>query len=364
MRSALMFSVLGSGLLLLHPAFGQYMPVLVSGHVRLDDGRVPGEMVVIESVCRGVVRTEAHTDSKGGFTFTMGGGVNSLSDRTADASTRTSGLIPQKSQAIDSSRAAEWQECKLRGSLLGYRSDEIRVSTGEARDSSDVGTIVLHRLGVVEGRVVSATTLAAPKNASKAFENARKALAEGKVEDARKDLELATQVYPSYAIAWTALGGLDVRQKRSDEARIAFQKAIQADSKFLDPYLHLAVLQSDSKDWKGVAETTSKIIQLDPFDYPNIFFMNALANYANNDLEPAEKSAREAERLDVKKQYPRIFQILSLILAKRGQYAEGASQMRQYLEAAPQAPDADASRAQLAQFEALAAAAPVQAPPR
>ena len=37
-------------------------------------------------------------------------------------------------------------------------------------DSPDVGTIFLHRLGNVEGRIVSAISLAAPKDARKAFE--------------------------------------------------------------------------------------------------------------------------------------------------------------------------------------------------
>jgi hypothetical protein len=345
-------------------------PIMLYGSVLLDDGAAPGEMVVIESVCNRAVRSEAYTDSKGGFSFELGGDRNLAFDDIGDSAQNGSRLPGASSQqsvsggSIPGSAAMRLQNCELRARLPGYRSEEINVFAQGSFGNTDVGVIVLHRLGAAEGRVVSVTTLAAPKSANNAFEKGRQSLVQGKLDDARKNLEKATQLYPSFAAAWCALGQLDVRQHRTDDARLAFGKAIQADPKFIDPYLQLSDLQAAAKEWKELADTTATVIRLDPFDYPAIFFMNAVANYDIRNMEAAEKSARETEKLDVKKQYPQVFQLLALILASRGEYAEGASQMRAYLEAVPLAADAEKSKAQLAQFEALAGGGSAQASPQ
>src|SRR3954463_11793149 len=44
-------------------------PIFLSGKVQMDDGTPPPESVVVERVCQGYVRPEAHTDSKGHFSF-------------------------------------------------------------------------------------------------------------------------------------------------------------------------------------------------------------------------------------------------------------------------------------------------------
>src|SRR5687767_9674838 len=50
----------------------QNRPVFLSGKVVMDDGTPPPDSVVIERVCGSVVRPEAHTDSKGRFSFQLG----------------------------------------------------------------------------------------------------------------------------------------------------------------------------------------------------------------------------------------------------------------------------------------------------
>ncbi|MGD0497807.1 MAG: hypothetical protein ABSC23_05160 [Bryobacteraceae bacterium] len=339
----------------------------------LDDGTPPAEPAVVESLCNSVVKTEAYTDSKGGFSFELGGKSDlNVEDNSDSAQNGASSRLPARtSQHLDpgvpniaGAATMYLQNCELRARLPGYRSDMVSAFSPTSFGTTNVGAIILHRAGSAEGRVVSATTTAAPKNASNAFEKARQSLAERKLDDARKNLEKATQLYPAYAAAWCALGQLDVRERRAADAGLAFQKAIQADPKFIDPYVQLADLQAAAKEWKDLADTTAKIVQLDPYDYPAIYFLNAVANYDLRNMEAAEKSARETAKLDVLKQYPQVFQLLAQTLANRGNYAEAATQMRAYLEAAPRAADAETSRAQLAQFEALAGGGQAQAPPK
>src|SRR5262245_31461496 len=47
-------------------------PIFLSGSVRLTDGTVPPDTVLIERVCNGRVRPEGYTDSKGNFSFQVG----------------------------------------------------------------------------------------------------------------------------------------------------------------------------------------------------------------------------------------------------------------------------------------------------
>ena len=50
-------------------------------------------------------------------------------------------------------------------------------------------------------------------------------------------------------------------------------------------------------------ELTDTVVKLDSFDYPQAYFLNALSNYYLKNIDAAEKSAREAVRLDTRKQF-------------------------------------------------------------
>ena len=224
--------------------------------------------------------------------------------------------------------------------------------------------IFLHRLGPAEGLMVSMTSLAAPKDAQKAFQKGREALAKGKLEDARKSLEKATSLYPKYAAAWFELGRLQLAQGDRPAARASFEAAIRADSRFLLPYVGLAVLQVAAQEWPQVEETTARAIALDPYGSARMYFYSALAKYCQDDLEGAEKDAREAERQDKKRDIAGVWELLGSILATRQDFAGAAEQFRTYLALAPQATNAADIRAQLDSMERLSARVSAGGPTR
>jgi len=82
-------------------------------------------------------------------------------------------------------------------------------------ESTDVGRLVLHRLGQVEGLTISATSAMAPKDAQKAFEKGRDKAAKQKWDEARPFFEKAVQIYPKYAVAWFELGSIQMRKGES-----------------------------------------------------------------------------------------------------------------------------------------------------
>ncbi len=126
--------------------------------------------------------------------------------------------------------------CELIGELPGYRSDRVQLGRRSVFDRPDVGVIVMHRLGGVRGDSVSITTLAAPKNAKKAYESAMKELRkkdarQRKPEKAVANLEKAVAEYPKYAAASTLLGQTKMNMSDPGGARDAFHMAMQADPK-------------------------------------------------------------------------------------------------------------------------------------
>jgi TolA-binding protein len=67
------------------------------------------------------------------------------------------------------------------------------------------------------------------------------------------------------------------------------------------------------------------VMHLNPYDFPLAYYFNALANLRLNKLDAAEKSAREAVKLDTGHKEPREVYLLGIILANKQQFKEAAS---------------------------------------
>ena len=276
-------------------------PIFLSGRVMLEDGTVPTGQVVIETVCNGIGHSEGYTDSKGYFGIELGARNGMINDASENGSFNVPGssLSSQQGSSMGSFGGMEtsdrkYMSCDLQAKLVGYRSQSVSLAGRRPMDDPNVGTILLHRMGVQEeGRTVSAISLAAPKDAKKAYEKGLDANKKKKPEDAQKNFEKAVELYPKYATAWYELGMLQMAQKKPDLARKSFDTALEADPKFMKPYLQVAVLQMQAQQWQELADLTEKTVKLDPFDYPQAFFFNSVANFNLKNLEAAEKSALE-----------------------------------------------------------------------
>ncbi len=338
-------------------------PIFLSGKVVLDDGTPPTEQVVIERVCNGVVRPEAYTDSKGRFSFQLGQNTGLF----ADASTSSQGGMDGFGTTSRSSRGAypgvpggvterELMGCELRANLAGYRSEVVNLAGRRIMDNPDVGTIILKRMGNVEGRTISATTAMAPKDARKAFDKARDQIKKQKWLEAQKELERAVGIYPKYAAAWHQLGMIQEKQNDVEGARKSYAEALAADTKFINPYLQLALISAREAKWQEVADTTDRVVKLNPFDFPQAFFYNAVAKFNLHKLDDAESSAREALKLDTNHQIAKTSHLLGIILAQKQDYKGAAEHMENYLKFAPDAKDAAQVRKQLDELRGFAAA--------
>jgi tetratricopeptide (TPR) repeat protein len=338
------------------------LPAFISGRVMVDDGAPPPETVVIERVCNQTTRAEGYTDRKGYFSIELGMNPGVMQDASTSGGFFNDSRmrLPGQSQTLPglgggAMSEQPFRDCELRADLPGYRSQVVSLANRGAMDNSDIGTIYLHRLGHAEGSIVSAISLAAPRNARKAFEKGSDLAQRKKLDDAMKSYRQAVDVYPRYAAAWFELGKLQAARGQADAAHQSFDAAVEADPRYLDPYLQLSRLALRAGNWRELADVTGRAVKLDPFDYPQQFFYNSVANYNLRNMEAAEKSAREAEKLDTGHHYPQVSQLLGAILAQRQDYTGAAAEMRNYLKLAPGAADAATVRAQLDRMEKLSA---------
>lgn len=245
--------------------------------------------------------------------------------------------------------------CELRAALPGHRSTSVSLSGRRMFDNPDVGTLILTRIAGVEGLTISMTTLSAPKKARKAFEKGVKEAQKEKWAKAEKELTKAVTLYPEYAIAWEALGRIFEGQEKTDEARHAYAQALAADDKFISPYIRIAMMDVRLEKWQDVADTTGRVIELNPFDFPDAYFYNSVANLQLNQLAVAVESAREAIKLNAHQEFPQVENVLGVALAQQGNYVEATEHLKKYLEIAPNAVNADLTRQQIAQLEAAVA---------
>lgn len=331
--------------------------IYLSGKVMMEDGTAPPERVMIQRVCNsGNPLPEAHTDSKGRFSFQLGQNSTIM----ADAST---GGIDQPSFGTSRGQRnfnqRDLMGCEIRAYLPGFRSSVVSLSGRRALDNPDLGTIVLYRLGKVEGYTFSATSGLAPKDARKAFEKGTELLSKNKVEEAEKQLTKSVEIYPKYAAAWNALGIAYLSGKKVEDAKRAFNASLEADAKFVNPYTHLARIAATERKWDETLKYTGELLRLNPFLSPEGYFYSAVAHYNLKNMPKAEEHAREAAKMDEQRRIPRINHLLGVILAEKQDYNAAAEQMRIYIKAAPEN-EAALAKQQLSELEKRIAAAPRQ----
>ncbi len=333
-------------------------PIFLSGKVVLDDG-TPAESVVIERVCNGIARPEAYTDSRGHFSFQLGANNHVFPDAsvTSAADAGFGGFGSNRTGPFGGSREfteRELMNCEIRASLAGFRSESIPLSGRRFLDNPDLGTIIMRRMGNVEGFTISATTAMAPKDARKAFDKGREALKRKKLPEAAKEFEKAVQLYPKFAVAWFNLGMVREQQKDIAGARKAYAESLAADAKFVNPYMQLAQIAAQEGNWQEAADTSARLLRLNPYDFPFGYFINAVANYNLRRFDEAEESARNAIKNDPKNRIPKLHHLLGTILAMKQDYAQAATHIRNYLQYAPNAPDTEQVKKQLAEIEKAA----------
>jgi tetratricopeptide (TPR) repeat protein len=345
-------------------------PIFLSGQVMLADGTPPGEPATIERVCWGHRRPETYTDSKGRFSFQLG---DKHSLAFADASTspasddafggagfNSGGFDSQANPGAPQVSAfgrVDLSGCELRAVLPGYRSESVQLNQRSIFDKPDIGVIILHRIAKGQGISVSATSLAAPKQARKAYEKALKELRKRdaksrKPKKAIKELEKAVAEYPEYAAAWTLLGRTRLAVNDTEGAREAFDKATKADPKYLSPYIPLLRMELNEERWAEVNLVSERLLSLNPH-MTEVQYYRAVAAFNLGKMDLAEHLVLGIQSGEGSERFPGTHRLLGLIHARQGNFPLAATAYRDFLAAQPLGPVAKDLRRQLTEWEAL-----------
>ena len=345
---------------------GDEYVLFLGGRIATNDGGTVPMDTLVARVCNSRVRQEVYASPKGDFSMELGSRADSFPEASADA-TAPSNMSSRNS--LMGIPRHELENCDLRVTASGFHSRDVTLlGLDTAGGTVNVGVIVVERGKKVEGATLNAAPYQAPKDARKAYEKGLQAEGNGKLADAHKYFETAVEVYPKFVNAWFQLGMVLQKENQKDEARKAYTQATTLNSRFLPPYLFLAVMAYEAENWTEVlkltghlldldpldqAEVTGYTVDLDPLNYAEAYYFNSMANYQLNKIENAEKSALQAERLDLRTRFPQLHLLLAEIFARKNNFARAIEELQIYLALAPQAKDAAQQRERLASLQKL-----------
>ncbi len=337
-------------------------PMFLSGRVLLDDGQPPGSRTKVELICQGSVVRQEYTSHSGTFSMEIAGGQPGA--RPMDASVPSSGYSQLGGGGsatfgstgigggLADTRSMDLSNCELHALLPEYQSDVIALGRRRALDNPDVGLIILHSLKPPEIGTVSLKTLAAPKDARKAYEKAGKELQKEKpnFSKASKELAKAVEIYPEFASAWHMLGKVRLAQNDRPAASEAFEEAKAADSEYANPYLSLALMALEEERWKEASDLCSQALELNP-RLTKAHYFNALAHSSLGEINVAEESALRVLDSNQAQTYPLIYYVLGFAESQRGNFPSAAARYRSLLEIKSDGSLAGKLREQMAQWQ-------------
>jgi tetratricopeptide (TPR) repeat protein len=344
----------------------------LAGRVAFDDGSPLNSNISIQRICGLTTRTEGHTDSKGRFHFQLGNNQGSVDDASiGNIDDQRRGALspivsPAPASSLDNSASnpngagvseQALSRCELRAVYPGYRSDSLSLANRKALDNPDVGTLILHRLGGVQGTTISVSSAMAPKSAQKAYEKGMQQASKGDFGAAEAGFVKAVDIYPQYASAWFELGRIRQSQNHFPEAQEAYLRAAKADAKFASPYDRLAQLSAEQGNWPDAITYSGQAISLDPVEIPSSWFYNALGHWSLRQFEEAGKSAQEVLKLDSAHKFPMAELIVASSYAARADYDSELQHLHAYLVLAPEGKNAVKVRQRIADLEQQLASA-------
>src|SRR5882672_8208509 len=118
----------------------------ITGEVVLDDGTGITESAAIQTLCQGRRQTVTHTDSPGGFSFEFGDRNSAAMAGVSEADSDSSWSPASGSRG----NQRHFRNCELQAALPEVISQPIDLASKMTTfESTDVGRLVLHRVGAV-----------------------------------------------------------------------------------------------------------------------------------------------------------------------------------------------------------------------
>jgi len=102
-----------------------------------------------------------------------------------------------------------------------------------------------------------------------------------------------------------------------------------------------------------VVNATSTALKLDPVGTPQLWYFDAVGNYNLGKTDVAEASARKSLAMAPQHLAPNTEQLLAVILANTGEYAEALAHLKNSLTYMKPGPNTEIIKQQIAQLEKM-----------
>jgi tetratricopeptide (TPR) repeat protein len=222
-----------------------------------------------------------------------------------------------------------------------------RVTLRDLRNDADPGrttadkdtTCLLPPLTLTNSPTIAADQLRIAAKARKEYHQACAVLKGKKIVDAERHLRKAVKEDLKYSAAWVTLGQVLATQGRKDEARGACFQGTIADPRYVPAFLCLADIAARAYAWHEVLKLSGRAIELDPSANAVAYEYHAAANLNVHNLAGAEKSGLRAVAIDKDHREPRVHFVLAQIYEAKGDDANEAVQLREYLKYSGSADD-------------------------
>jgi tetratricopeptide (TPR) repeat protein len=315
------------------------MPLYVEGRVLGEDGQPVAETIPLKLSCGMRTLQVIRADIRGYFQFALGMGARANADfsaaEEAPLSSISTGInVPGGYSGFGTGDSLTG--CELSVSVPGYLPVMRTITDVASLGIIDVGVLQLRRTATAAGAAVSATSLLAPSNARKEYEQGMKDLRSNRMAQATQHLEKAVAAYDKYAAAWNELGRLYAADRQLAKARQSYEKAIAADPKFAPSYVGVASVVLQDQDYEGTLEYVGKAAELEPDILMGpAGYIQAVANLRLNRLDAAIQGAVAAEKAP-HFNIPQLHAVLADIYMRKQDASSAAAHIRAYLKEAPQ----------------------------
>jgi tetratricopeptide (TPR) repeat protein len=297
--------------------------VSINGTVSLPDGNPAIRVIVTISGLSGLNR-EVRTDSQGRFDFQgmPAGRYRLTATNPADPSQFTDAV------EVDTSRSAV-------NRLLVH----LFLRTQQAKKEPRAGVLSL-----------AEASQQIPKDARKAFEEALRLKADNKIDQALKIFTKAIDFYPSYFQALAERGQLHIAKNQNTEAIADFERAVKLNEVWGPALRGLGYCYLEQQKFEDAAKFLERAVAAEP-GVANTHLFFGIASLALDRRDAAKKALQEALRLDSKVAVTAHIYLADLY-ARQRQFTEAADELRIYLAASPDAPNAARLKAKEAELRA------------
>lgn len=313
-----------------HLAHAQLPPsggggILVFGRVYLPDGKPAPKAKVYIEASTGMTR-EAICDDSGNY----------------EIRGMTNGRYRVK--AINPAASGQYSDPAESDSTRSYASRVhidvyLRLPLTEQKQNLNPGTI-------------NADDAAIPPAARKAYEQGLKFQKENQADKALPQFQQAIELYPKYLQAFTARGNLHLQRNRLLEAATDFDQALKLNQKYAPALRGMGVCMLQTQHPIEAVELLLRSAEIEPDEALTQMYLG-FAQMGVEQYQPAEESLRKALKLDAARAV-RAHAYLAELYARANKFAQAADELRQYLTAQPNTPDAAKLKAMEAEWRTKA----------